>query len=49
MSEFLARRWRMTAAAEQQSNVPWIDFPVACALSGILLTIVGYFAIFLAH
>jgi putative transport protein len=37
------------AAAEIQSNVPWIGFPVAYAVSGILLTIFGYFAMVLAQ
>jgi len=37
------------AAVEIQSNVPWIGFPVAYALSGILLTVFGYFAMLLAH
>jgi putative transport protein len=37
------------AAVEIQSNVPWIGFPVAYAVSGILLTIFGYFAMLLAR
>ncbi len=37
------------AAVEIQSNVPWIGFPVAYAVSGILLTIFGYFAMILAQ
>ena len=37
------------AAVEIQSNVPWIGFPVAYAVSGILLTIFGYFAMVLAQ
>ena len=37
------------AAVEIGSNVPWIGFPVAYALSGILLTIFGYFAMLLAN
>ena len=37
------------AAAEIQSTVPWIGFPVAYAVSGILLTIFGYFAMILAQ
>jgi putative transport protein len=37
------------AAAEIQSNVPWIGFPVAYAVSGVLLTVFGYFAMVLAH
>lgn len=36
------------AAVEIQSNVPWIGFPVAYAVSGILLTVFGYFAMILA-
>lgn len=37
------------AAAEIQSNVPWIGFPVAYAVSGVLLTVFGYFAMVLAN
>lgn len=37
------------AAKEVQSSVPWIGFPVAYAVSGILLTVFGYFAMVLAH
>jgi putative transport protein len=37
------------AAVEIQSNVPWIGFPVAYAVSGVLLTIFGYFAMVLAQ
>lgn len=37
------------AAVEIQSNVPWIGFPVAYAVSGILLTVFGYFAMILAQ
>jgi putative transport protein len=37
------------AAVEIQSNVPWIGFPVAYAVSGILLTVFGYFAMLLAQ
>jgi putative transport protein len=37
------------AAVEIKSNVPWIGFPVAYALSGILLTVFGYFAMLLAQ
>jgi putative transport protein len=37
------------AAVEIQSNVPWIGFPVAYAVSGVLLTIFGYFAMILAQ
>jgi putative transport protein len=36
------------AAVEIQSNVPWIGFPVAYAVSGVLLTVFGYFAMLLA-
>jgi len=37
------------AAVEIQSTVPWIGFPVGYAVSGILLTIFGYFAMILAQ
>jgi putative transport protein len=37
------------AAVEIQSSVPWIGFPVAYAVSGILLTVFGYFAMILAQ
>ena len=37
------------AAAEIGSSVPWIGFPVAYALSGIMLTVFGYFAMILAQ
>jgi putative transport protein len=37
------------AAVEIQSSVPWIGFPVAYAVSGVLLTIFGYFAMVLAQ
>ena len=36
------------AAVEIQSNVPSIGFPVAYAVSGVLLTVFGYFAMLLA-
>jgi putative transport protein len=36
------------AAKEIDSSVPWIGFPVGYAVSGILLTIGGYFAMVLA-
>ena len=36
------------AAVEIQSNVPWIGFPVGYAVSGVLLTVFGYFAMLLA-
>ena len=37
------------AAKEINSTVPWIGFPVGYAVSGILLTIFGYFAMVLAR
>lgn len=37
------------AAVEIDSNVPWIGFPVAYAVSGVLLTVFGYFAMVLAQ
>jgi putative transport protein len=37
------------AAVEINSSVPWIGFPVAYAVSGILLTVFGYFAMVLAQ
>ncbi|TXR47085.1 aspartate:alanine exchanger family transporter [Phyllobacterium endophyticum] len=37
------------AAVEIQSNVPWIGFPVGYAVSGILLTVFGYFAMILSQ
>lgn len=37
------------AAKEIDSSVPWIGFPVAYAVSGILLTVFGYFAMVLAR
>ena len=37
------------AAVEIGSTVPWIGFPVAYAVSGILLTVFGYFAMLLAQ
>lgn len=37
------------AAVEIKSSVPWIGFPVGYAVSGILLTIFGYFAMVLAQ
>lgn len=36
------------AAKEIDSSVPWIGFPVGYAISGILLTVLGYFAMILA-
>ena len=37
------------AAVEIQSNVPWIGFSVGYAVSGVLLTVFGYFAMVLAQ
>jgi len=37
------------AAKEIDSSVPWIGFPVAYAVSGVLLTVFGYFAMLLAR
>jgi putative transport protein len=37
------------AAVEIQSSVPWIGFPVGYAVSGIMLTVFGYFAMILAQ
>ena len=37
------------AAVEINSSVPWIGFPVGYAVSGVLLTIFGYFAMVLAQ
>ena len=37
------------AAAEIQSSVPWLGFPVGYAVSGVLLTVFGYFAMVLAN
>jgi len=37
------------AAVELKSSVPWLGFPVAYAISGVLLTVFGYFAMILAH
>src|SRR5258708_30736640 len=36
------------AAVEIQSSVPWIGFPVGYAVSGIMLTVFGYFRMILA-
>lgn len=36
------------AAEEIGSSVPWVGFPVAFAVSGILLTVFGYFAMLFA-
>jgi putative transport protein len=46
-SSFPARA--RAAAVEIQSSVPWIGFPVGYAVSGILLTVFGYFAMILAQ
>ncbi|HEY8370626.1 MAG TPA: transporter [Thermodesulfobacteriota bacterium] len=37
------------AAKEIDSSVPWIGFPVGYAVSGVLLTVFGYFAMMLAQ
>jgi putative transport protein len=37
------------AAVEIQSSVPWIGFSVGYVVSGILLTMSGYFAMVLAQ
>lgn len=37
------------AAKEVGSSVPWLGFPVGYAVSGVLLTVFGYFAMVLAH
>jgi len=36
------------AAKEIQSSVPWVGFPVGYAVSGVLLTVFGYFAMVLS-
>jgi putative transport protein len=36
------------AAKEINSSVPWLGFPVGYAVSGVLLTVFGYFAMILA-
>jgi len=36
------------AAKEIDSSVPWLGFPVGYAVSGVLLTVFGYFAMILA-
>ncbi len=36
------------AAAEAQSSVPWLGFPVGYAVSGVLLTVGGYFVMLFA-
>ena len=40
---------RRARASAESSSVPWIGFPVAYAVSGILLTVFGYFAMLLAQ
>ena len=37
------------AAKEVESSVPWIGFPVGYAVSGVLLTVFGYFAMTLSQ
>jgi len=37
------------AAKEIGSSVPWVGFPVGYAVSGVLLTVFGYFAMVLSH
>lgn len=37
------------AAHEIDSSVPWLGFPVGYALSGVLITVFGYFAMVLAQ
>jgi putative transport protein len=37
------------AAKEIKSTVPWIGFPVAYAVSGVILTVFGYVAMLLAY
>ncbi|MCJ9713318.1 transporter, partial [Bordetella hinzii] len=37
------------AAKEVGSSVPWLGFPVGYAVSGVLLTVFGYFAMMMAH
>jgi putative transport protein len=37
------------AAVEVGSSVPWIGFPVGYAVSGVLLTVFGYFAMILSQ
>jgi putative transport protein len=32
------------ASKEIDSSVPWVEFPVGYAMSGVLLTVFGYFA-----
>jgi len=37
------------AAKEINSTVPWVGFPVGYAVSGVLYTVFGYFAMVLSH
>jgi putative transport protein len=37
------------AAKEIDSSVPWVGFPVGYAISGVLLTVFGYFAMVLSQ
>jgi putative transport protein len=37
------------AAKEIESSVPWVGFPVGYAVSGVLLTVFGYFAMVLSQ
>jgi putative transport protein len=37
------------AAKEIQSSVPWVGFPVGYAISGVLYTVFGYFAMVLSQ
>ena len=43
----LALRACREAAKEIGSSVPWVGFPVGYAVSGVLLTVFGYFAMIL--
>ena len=36
------------ASKEIDSSVPWVGFPVGYAVSGVLLTVFGYFAMVLS-
>ncbi|MGH8044983.1 MAG: hypothetical protein ACREOX_10250, partial [Stenotrophomonas sp.] len=37
------------AAKEIDSTVPWVGFPVGYAVSGVLYTVFGYFAMVLSN
>ena len=37
------------AAKEIDSSVPWVGFPVGYAISGVLYTVFGYFAMVLSQ